>query len=108
MTDKPIRQGSLMLVPVDEVPEGRITRQKSAIVEHSESGHSHVLDCPQDFETITVDEDNVFVRLMTGGVLTHQKQAERHEELEIAPGTYRIKHKNEYKPFEKIMKQVID
>lgn len=113
--NKPIRHGELLLVPVGYIPTGKLESATSKILAHSETGHHHVLEGKNlkygratPFEVITDPEDNVFVRLMAPGTLVHKKEFDRHADLVIAPGMYRVKHKTEYDLFGDVIRAVID
>lgn len=103
---KPIRHGEIMLVPVDEVPEGKTTAPKSFIVGHSETGHHHVLE--GRFEVTETQKQELYFRLFEPAKLVHKKATDRHKDLVIPAGMYQRFHDTEYDPFEKVIRDVAD
>lgn len=103
-----IRHGEVLLLPVDKLPEGRSTTHKSFVVGHSETGHHHVLEATKEFEVTRISDDELYVRLFEPAKLVHKKTVNRHNDLTIIPGSYKVIRKSEYDPFEKVMRQVWD
>ena len=103
----PIRQGDVMLVPVDEIPaEARKQRPRRRLVlaEGEATGHHHVLEVDRatKLEELLLPGDVAeleqrFVRVLDeAAVLTHQE----HATLEIPPGLYEVRRQREYSPEE--------
>jgi hypothetical protein len=85
-----IRQGDVLLVPVDEIPAGAmpVARDNGRLVlAYGEvTGHAHVVDAPEaDATLLTTEQNERFLRLMAPAPLVH----EEHARIELAPGIYR-------------------
>lgn len=107
----PITHGELGLIPVSKLPELKNAKRLTArayIASHSETGHHHMLTSEkEDIEIIETDTD----RYAIIGSLTrlwHDKSYEVHEEVMVEPGIYKLTQKNEYDPFNKIIRRVFD
>lgn len=107
--NKAIRHGEVTLRPVDEFPAGKSKSQTSYIVGHSETGHHHVLESDAKFATFMDEANNaLYVKLPEAGKLVHQKTVNRHKDLVVPAGIYKVTRKKEYDPFEKVMREVWD
>lgn len=103
-----IRHGEVFLQKVKKAT-GTSEKHSSFIVGHSESGAHHVLESPTDFEVITdKSKQELFIRLMEPGKLVHKKTVNRHKDLVVEPGTYKVIRKTEYNSFLKIRTAVFD
>lgn len=104
-----ILHGENMLVKVDSLPEinGKVTKGKSIVIAHSETGHNHVVESTKDLELI-VDGLEEYLVVTAPAKIKHQKSFDKHETLDITPGIYKIAHKQEYNPFEGVMQKVFD
>lgn len=100
-----IRHGECLLFPVDKLPKGKAVQATEFIVGHSATGHHHVLVSEEPF---TVQEKEMYLQLLKPAKLIHQKTVNRHRDLTVPAGTYKIVHKTEYSPFEKITREVWD
>jgi hypothetical protein len=92
----PIRHGEVMLLPVRSAPAGRSERVTHCIVGHSESGHHHVLDCDTEFARIVAADGDLYVDLDRPTRLSHVKDHDRHRELEVPAGVWRVLRKTEF------------
>lgn len=97
--------GENMLTPA-EMPKGKAKQLKRFIVGHSESGHHHVLESTVDMDVIEAAE--TIIRVNRTAKLKHLKSFDIHETLTVEPGVYKITHKTEYDPFQKVMRRVFD
>lgn len=102
----PYRQGDILLVPVDSIPEGlsEVPREKGRIVlaEGEETGHLHAIDAPEatflaeDLESIEgrflVVEAESATAEAAGVELTHPE----HGTIQVAPRNYEIRRQREY------------
>jgi hypothetical protein len=110
MKKQMIRQGDVLLIPVDEKPAGMPVKHAQYTVQLGEAtGHHHTLYPKRstDFAPYleTWERDNKrFVRLDAEWLLKHQE----HREWRVPPGTYEIRIEQEEDPFEEEMKKVID
>lgn len=107
-----IRHGEVFLQPVDKVPTKNVetTKHKKFIVGHSETGHHHNLVSEREF---TVTEDAIekaflYITLTQPGKLVHDKTVNRHNDLVVPAGTYKVIGKTEYNPFTQAMEKVWD
>lgn len=98
-----IRQGDILLVPVEEFPfEGYrrncyVKRQKDEgiIVAAGEAtGHHHRIRTDRVQMYRQTGQFFLDVKNTDGAELTH----EEHETLKVPPGKYRIEHQREYQP----------
>jgi hypothetical protein len=105
--NKAIRHGEVSLIPVEKLPKGTKSVHDLFIVGHSETGHHHVLES-KALQVITTDKEELYLRLFEPGKLVHQKTVNRHNDLMVQPGIYRITHKTEYDPFAKVTRRVFD
>lgn len=100
-----VRQGDVLLVPVDSVPKNAVRQEvkgESLIVQEGEvTGHHHAVrtgDCTlYTLEaTGTTDAVERFLSVNRATVMTHQE----HSALIIAPGDYEVRIQREYAPEE--------
>ena len=102
-----VRHGEVILIPVSKVPKGKVEKHKSFIVGHSESGAHHVLESDVDYDVI-FDKLEVYLLLNRKATLVHKKTVNKHRNVIVKPGVYRINHKVEYNPFTKATERVFD
>ncbi len=90
------RQGDVLLVPVEDIPEGakRVRPKRVIIAEGEVTGHMHELvgGKVELFEKA----ESVFARIMAAPELRHAEHATQ----TIEPGLYRIVRQREYTPSE--------
>ncbi len=108
----PIMHGENFLEEVAKLPrefrkDAQITKSKSVVIAHSETGHHHVIESAKDIELIVKGVEEYLV-VSTAAKIKHQKSFDKHNTLDIAPGIYRVTHKQEYNPFEGVMQKVFD
>lgn len=103
-----IRHGEIFLLKVNKLPRGKKELHKSYIVGHSESGHHHVLESTADFKILKAVDDSVWLEILEPAKLVHKKQVDKHKTLPVTPGKYQVIYKNEYDPFEKVIRRVQD
>ncbi len=95
-----VRQGDVLLVPVDDIPPGaevaRDARGRLVLAEGEVTGHAHVI--LDEGAIMTESEQGRFLRIVAGmGVdLAH----EEHGTIHLAPGSYRQVPQYEYDPVE--------
>lgn len=103
----PIMHGENWLQPIDKMPEGKTTIHDVYIAGHSETGHHHVLKSKAGIEVLEQGTDR-YVLIKDVAELFHKKTYDIHETILVQPGAYKITHKTEYDPFQKIVRQVWD
>ena len=102
-----IRHGENLLIPIEEMPEGK--KFKTYIVGHSETGHHHVLEGETAFEVFTdKDKQELYLRLFEPAKLVHKKAQDAHRTLNVPAGTFKVIRKQEYDPWEQVMREVWD
>lgn len=107
--NKPLRHGENLLLPVSEMPEGKATSHKSYVVGHSETGHHHVLEATKAFDVLLEKKSKeLFIELKDSATIVHKKTVNRHNDLTVKPGIYKVIHKLEYDPFTQLMRAVWD
>jgi hypothetical protein len=91
-----LRQGDVLLVPVDEIPvEARPLRRtggRVVLAEGEVTGHAHAIRSSAA-SLLGVDEDR-YLRVAAPVSLDH----EEHAAIGVAPGTYRVVIQREYVP----------
>lgn len=108
MSNKAIRHGEVLLQPVSELPKGKKEVHKTFIVGHSETGHHHVLESNEAFKVLTADKDSIWIEVLKPANLVHKKSTDFHKTLPVAPGKYHVIYKQEYDPWEKVVRNVAD
>jgi hypothetical protein len=89
----PIRQGDVMLVPVNDIPEGAKVRKgkgKLTIAYGEVTGHHHTL--VGDAELLDTKAGEVFARIMGPAKITHQE----HGAIVLDPGVWKYVQQREY------------
>jgi len=90
------RQGDVLLIPVNDVPDGSVqesTQDSRVVLAFGEvTGHAHAIDSmlAKTFQ----HGDQRFLVVTDGAVLRHQE----HSPLNLAPGAYRVQLQREYEP----------
>ena len=94
----PLRQGDILLVPVEKVPKGlnEIPRVNGRIVlaEGEATGHLHAIEAPEaifkaeDIESI----EGRFLEVEAEVALTHPE----HDTIVLEPGAYEVRRQREY------------
>jgi hypothetical protein len=92
-----VRQGDVLLVPVDSIPKGASTIHSSVegrnVLAYGEvTGHHHSV-AVADSELVSAAEQ-VYLRIMSATTLDHQE----HGSIALAPGNYRVVRQREYRP----------
>lgn len=92
------RQGDILLVPVESVPDGLVDvpRENGRIVlaEGEVSGHLHAIDSPEAlFRAVDLDEiEGRFLEIEAEVALTHPE----HDTIVLEPGKYEVRRQREY------------
>jgi hypothetical protein len=104
---KMIRQGDVLLVPVDEIPDEvrPVARVRGALIlaEGELSGHAHaILDERADLYEFVAEDDidemrRRFLKVEAEVALVH----EEHAQIALTPGTYEVRRQREYAPQER-------
>lgn len=106
---RPIRQGDVLLVPVAKLPMGQVEKHPQLTLAYGEAtGHHHTLypikaTSADAIEEVTINGKR-FIKLDVEWLLRHQE----HKELRIPPACYEIIIEQEYDPYEKALKKVVD
>jgi hypothetical protein len=103
------RQGDVLIERITTVPTAAVPQPKSAriiLAQGEVTGHHHALETVDPADWWQVGEistanpkpaklaGEVYVRLASGGVVTHPE----HSEIKLAAGHYRITRQREYSP----------
>lgn len=91
---KQIRQGDVLVTPIDEIPaSAKQVRQKSRVVlaEGEASGHCHAINFSPKKMKVFTDGELMYLRVMQPVVLHHQE----HSAANIEPGDYVVKRQVE-------------
>lgn len=103
---KAIRHGEIILLPVNKLPKGKRSQHTNYIVGHSETGHHHVLESKTKFDI--VEAVQLYLDIKEPAKIVQKKSYDRHKDLTIAPGKYKVIYKNEYDPFQQVIRRVVD
>jgi hypothetical protein len=102
-----LRQGDILLVPVENVPDGltEVPREDGKIVlaEGEATGHLHAIDAPEatflakDLDSpedryLVIAEAEAITAEAAGVELTHPE----HDTVTLAPGAYEVRRQREY------------
>jgi hypothetical protein len=102
-----IRQGDVLLVPVESVPEGtRVERRGNVVLARGEAtGHAHrIVDERAELRT-----DGLGSRfLVVAGVEPVTLGHEEHDPIVVAAGAWEIRRQREYVPASRVMRWVSD
>lgn len=113
---KAIRHGEVVIVPVDDLPEGvdEVYNGKEYVIGHSETGHNHIAfagvgGSVQIFRPAGADDGTLYMRV-TGkdGRVEHKKAFDKHETKTLFKGLYAVTIKKAYDYFAKRMTRVQD
>lgn len=90
------RQGDVLLIPVDVVPDGAVQEApdgERVVLAYGEvTGHAHAIDVALA-KTFHTGEQR-YLLVADGAVLRH----EEHSPLTLQPGAYRVQLQREYEP----------
>jgi hypothetical protein len=103
----PIRHGEVILKPVNKIPKGKVQVLDSFIAADSDAGHDHILKSKQ-MEVITTPSGAVCINVIENGTIIHQKEFDRHPDLPVIIGKYKVNKKTEYDMFDKVINEVKD
>ena len=113
------RQGDVLLERIEEIPEARPTEERLLIRgEGRNHGHFIVGSEVKVFENSSIDESK-------GSIVTHYleikeparldhllidsgRYTDKHESIDIPPGTYRVIRQREYNPYTRAIKMIRD
>lgn len=106
---KYIQQGDVLIGQIDNIPTEAVLRKNSKfniLQEGEHTGHAHRLDQYEgEFEVYDVPSTKeVYLKVIKPTNLFH----EEHKALTIEPGSYKIGIVEEYDPFSKLVRRVID
>ena len=104
-----IRQGDLLFIPTETVPEGAKKRKSGILAEGEATGHAHRIATLEAAQVWAVDDwrgEEVYVRVTEDGVsVVH----EEHGPVELAPGmTYHVHRAREFDYLAQHARTVLD
>ena len=85
------RQGDILFLAIEQVPQGLKERQGLTIVEGEATGHQHRLEAGRVLEDA---QGALFVEVLTATRVVHQE----HQAIHLEPGFYRVIRQREYAP----------
>lgn len=90
------RHGDLLLIPVNNVPEGKgASGMDVVLLEGEVTGHAHRLQCAtKPAVTILAPDGGMFLSLVEATPLVH----EEHGTIVVPPGQYAVRRQVEYSP----------
>lgn len=89
---KQIRQGDILLVPIDRFPTGLKAKDKT-LAYGEVTGHSHRFDGPDDEVLVKVTSDGTqYIDVIKPSVLKH----EEHGHVEVPKGKYFLRRQREH------------
>ena len=94
------------MLPIDECDMSKAKKVKDYIVSHSETGHHHVI--AGDSLVLEREGKDTIVAIEEDTELVHKKSFDRHENLPLKEGIFRVLKKQEYDPFGEVMREVWD
>jgi hypothetical protein len=94
-----LRQGDVLLVPVDEIPKGLETVPREGgrlVLAHGEAtGHAHVIEGEATFLAEDLEElEQRFLAVEEEAELVH----DQHATITVPPGKYEVRRQREYQP----------
>jgi hemerythrin-like domain-containing protein len=102
-----IRHGELVLKPIEDIDMSGARPVKDYVASHSETGHHHVLEG----NTLVLEREGAPTVVQVedaGTTLRHDKTQDRHEDVKVPGGMYRLLQKKEYDPIGKVIRKVED
>ena len=92
------RQGDLLFVKADSIPERAIQQKNNVILRGEATGHSHRLENGKIFRSLmwARSTTEIWIKVGEDGRVIH----EEHKTLELPQGTYQIIRQREFNPFE--------
>lgn len=95
------RQGDVLIIPVEGIPDGTITIEREGgrlVLAHGEvTGHAHVVEGEATFLASDVEElERTFLRVEHEALVVH----EEHDTVTLPPGDYEVRRQREYTPEE--------
>lgn len=109
--NKVLLHGENVFKPVNTIPKGKVSKYKTFIAGHSESGHHHILECEKEFMVTEIEQKGekiTYVDIIAIAKVIHKKSIDIHETRTLSPGKYQIIPAVEYNPFTKIMQRQFD
>ena len=86
------RQGDLLIIKVDKIPEGTVKRQSRILAEGEATGHMHELDQGEVYEK----EGTLYFKVAQGEISTLNHP--EHKAVTFGSGEYKVIKQREYEP----------
>jgi hypothetical protein len=103
MKESQYRHGDLLICSITQIPDGAVKRANNVIIEGTATGHHHTLSGVVGTAIMELN-DKVYISVPDSGAVTH----EEHNTIVLPKGNYRVIFQNEYDPYERAARQVID
>ncbi len=97
--EKIIRQGDLLIIKVDKIPDNLPKKTDKILLEGEASGHRHQLSSGTIYAENSTRDNNYllgYFLLEEASALTHPE----HKTIELEPGIYKFHQQREYDPQE--------
>lgn len=86
------RQGDLLIVKINAIPEGAIKQKNRILAEGEATGHMHELDTGEVYEK----DGTLYFKVEENGTTTLNHP--EHKAVTFDPGTYKVIRQREYEP----------
>jgi len=86
------RQGDLLIVKIDRIPEDALSRESRVLAEGEATGHMHELDSGEVYGR----DGMLYFKVAEGGSATLKHP--EHKPVEFDEGSYRVVRQREYEP----------
>lgn len=106
MKRKTIIHGELLLLPVDEADMSLAVKKTDYVVAHSETGHDHILK--GNCAVLERPGKNTLILASEDLTLFHKKESDRHKDITVKKGIYKVLIKQTYNPYSKLVEKVKD
>lgn len=105
---KQIQQGDVLIQAVESIPSGAKEKKRDqrgfVLAEGEQTGHAHVVDCPEQLIEFYEHEGLLFFKNTQAVTVKH----EEHKPLTIPPGIWRVDKVREYDYLQKMSRPVVD
>ena len=104
VSERPSFQGGVMLRRIAKMPEGEFVEVKPQngrlIVEHSETGHHHVIENSRAAQLLINKTNALFgvLKVAEACELRHLRNFDTHGPFMLERGLYEVRHKREFGP----------
>ena len=93
-----LRQGDVLLVPVDRVPDDALVVElgsRIVLAEGEATGHAHAV-VGERVELVEADDGTLYVEVV--GAAPAELVHEEHDTIPLLPGAFEVRRQREYEP----------